>query len=253
MSALSALGNYSNSSDEDEDTILAKNAVHKIDSKDIGLHLKKQENYKSIATQNAVLQVTNGLSAAPDVVASDGAFKFGHNIDGTTDANMLTVDPNAASIEFNATYEQLFKSAEGPARPRGEKMIKNVANGYLEGSALNETIFEEQRRQFAQWDRLDEKSARQINTQNAVSLRSHVLVNRDINCKKAKIKRKRMKNQDAGDLDNYTALGWADFEDAVQEEGPSEADREILDEYLVKLRKRGMRCKRMNFLGFGVG
>ena len=253
MSALAALGNYAGSSDsenEDEEVRLSKHAIHTIDPKDIGSHLNPQNLSKSSSTKAAVLQVTSGqLVSAPDVVASDAAFKYGHNSLGTVDANLMTVDPNAEAIEFNATYEQLFKQAEGPARPRGEKMVRNVANGYLEGSSLNPTIFEEQRRQFAQWTKLEKKTAAQIDTNNTVSLRPHVLVNRDINCKQAKVKRKRMTNKDAGDLDGYTAHGWADFEDQVHEEGPSEADREILDEYLVKMRKKGMKCRRMNFLG----
>ena len=251
--ALAALGNYDPSSDEDQETELEKQqreSQHKIDMKDVGSYLNHHNKKTSKVTKSQVLQISQGkLSAAPDVVASDNSFKYGVNIEGTIDANRMTVDPNASQVDFNPTYDQLFKGAQGPARPRGEKMIKNIANGWMEGSNLNHHIFEEQRRQFAQFDKLDKKTAAQIDTSKVVKLKPHTTVNRHRNCAKPHEKRKRVKNEDPSDLENFTSLGWAEFDDQVNEQGPSEQDREILDEYLVKLRKRGMKCRRMHFLG----
>lgn len=232
----SVIAQYSDSSDDDteKDTQPTKQQ-HKIDEQEVGLHLRKQT------------QIIRALTAAPDVVESNNAFKFSIKEDGTIDSNMLTVDPNADQISFNATYNQLFKQASGPARPRGEKMIKNVANGYLQNSAVNETIFEDQRRQFSLFQKLDPKSAKQISV-TGVKLRKSQLVSRTGNCPKSGQKRDKAYNMDAGDIEGYTGMGWADFKDVVQEEGPDEKDRATLDEYLVKMRKKGYKCRRMNFL-----
>lgn len=234
--ASALLGNaYSDSSDDDGDQV--NSGKHTVDPTEVGSHLRPS---------NAL--VKRPVMAAPDVVESDNAFKFGFNKDGTMDANLITVNPNADTIEFNATYNQLFTKASGPHRPRGERMIKNAANGYLEYNALSEAIFDDQRKQFAQLTKLEAASAKQINTTTGVSLKPVQLVNRHGNCPKPGEKRERAKVMDAGDLDNYTGMGWADFKDVVQEQGPDEHDREILDEYLMKMRKKGMKCRRMKFL-----
>ena len=160
---------------------------------------------------------------------------------------MVSLRLRPYSCLYLSVYNQLFSKASGPARPKGEKMIKNVANGYLEMGAVSEAIFDDQRKQFAQFDKLEAKTAKQINT-TGVRIPEHCRVNRHGNCKKPNEKRKRAKNMDASDLDNYTGMGWAEFEDVVAEEGPDEKDREILDEYLMKMRKKGMKCRRMKYL-----
>ena len=152
--AIAALNTYSDSSDDEKEKQEPEEPIeqpHTIDPKDVGKHL---------STSNSIVRA---IAAAPDVVAGNDAFKYGLKDDGTIDADQLTVDPNSQLITFNANYSQLFKQASGPARPRGEKMIKNSATGYLQTSAVNEAIFEDQRRQFAQFQKLEAKTAKQIN------------------------------------------------------------------------------------------
>lgn len=93
---------YSDSSD-DEETKHNNNqqkTVHEIDPSEVGNHLTKIVKHKNVASRALV-------AAAPDVVESDNAFKMGFNEDGTMAANLITVDPNAESIEFNATYRKI--------------------------------------------------------------------------------------------------------------------------------------------------
>lgn len=229
---------YSDSSDDEEQRVIS---AHEICPDEIGSHLKKVVKHTNVVASRA-------LVSAPDVVESDNAFKMGINEDGTMDANMIVVDPNAETIEFNPSYDQLFRKSAGPSRPKGERMVKNMANGFLEQSAVSEAIFDDQRKQFARMDKLEEKTAKQINTTAVVKIPEKCLVNPHGNCKQPGVKRKRAKNMDAGDIDNYTGMGWADFEDVVAEEGPDEKEREILDEYLMKMRKKGMKCRRMKYL-----
>jgi len=231
---------YSDSSDDEETKQNKNQTIHEVDPSELNTHLSKAVTGRNTVASRAL------VSAAPDVVDNDS--KLGFNEDGTMSANLIVVDPNAESIEFNATYNQLFQKASGPARPRGEKMIKNVANGYLEQSAVSEAIFDDQRKQFARMDKLEKTTAKQIKTTGVVRIPEHCKVNPHGNCKQPFTKRKRAKNMDASDMENFTAMGWADFEDVVAEEGPDEKDREVLDEYLMKMRKKGMKCRRMKYL-----
>ena len=103
MASLLFANAYSDSSD-DEETKQRKSTqqtVYKIDPKEVDNHLNKIVKHTNNVSSRAL------VSAAPDVVESDNALLKGFADDGTMAANMMVVDPNAESIEFNATYKKL--------------------------------------------------------------------------------------------------------------------------------------------------
>ena len=90
---------YSDSSDDEETKQNKNQTIHEVDPSELNTHLSKAVTGRNTVASRAL------VSAAPDVVDNDS--KLGFNEDGTMSANLIVVDPNAESIEFNATYRRM--------------------------------------------------------------------------------------------------------------------------------------------------
>ncbi len=196
------------------------------------LHLQPSSSSSSMASKMLA------LSAAPAVQPNESMDR------------RLHIDPNAKEIKYNPKYEELFAPVVGPSNPhksQQEAATKNMLTGFVEPAHVNDFQFELQRKTFHSYGFAQDPST------GVEGEGSRVVVNSSGSDSAAeaagfktvfeesrvrpKDKRKREQNTDSSDIEGF--LGpWGKFQDEKTSSEPSQEDKEYLEEYLAKMKKR---------------
>lgn len=146
---------------------------------------------------------------------------------------------NATELKYNPEYADLREvelEQQEELRSQGKLIKKNTLTGHVEMTYLSEAQFEEQRRQHeseAAASSIDVDNARKEDQETIDEPSSSSLQVEKISYKK----KKRVKNDDPFDIDNY-AGPWATFKDERHVSKPSDEDAAIISEYMAKRKKR---------------
>lgn len=218
MSSILALRQYDSNSDGSTDS------DDNVDETNV--HLRPLDKTSTISSQMVVV-------AAPDVVSKN-------------DSNTLKpIDPIAKEVKHNPTYEELFTPQVGPKNPFQTAQLsapRNMLSGYVEPAHVSDFQFETQRRTFTSYGYAIDPSADHAGTMNSVIGNvSKAEENQNLTVFEATKarpgdKRKRLRNDNAGDIDGY--LGpWGKFVDEKTVMKPNEDEMKELDEILAKRNK----------------
>ena len=231
MNSLQDYGSDSSSGEEEE-------KEDKGNSKKARKEAEVQENLhlKPVAS-SAMADKMMSLSAAPAVQPNETMDK------------RLHLDPTSKEIKYNPKYEELFAPVVGPSNPfksQQEAAHKNMLTGFVEPAHINDFQFELQRRTFHSYGFAQDPSVgvegegtRMVGSGEGAEAAEFKTVFED-NKTRPKDKRKREQNRDASDIEGY--LGpWGKFEDEVKTSEPSAEDKEYLEDYLAKMKKRAKR------------
>ncbi len=223
MNSLQDYGSGS-SSGEDSDREDAKETKTKPDE---SLHLS------SAVAPEAMADKMRALTAAPAVQPNETMDK------------RLHLDPNAKEIKYNAKYEELFAPVVGPSNPfksGQEAAHKNMLTGFVEPAHINDFQFDLERKTFHSYGFAHDPSVsaqsegKLIGSGDGAKAAEFKSVFED-NKVRPKDKRKRVQNNDASDIEGY--LGpWGKFQDEVTVSEPTTEDKEYLEGYLAKMKKR---------------
>lgn len=157
------------------------------------------------------------------------------------------LDPNTKEVKYNPRYEDLYAPVVGPVNPHQseqERAPKNMLTGFTEEAHLSDFQFELQRKTFHSYGYAQDPSVnvegegikvigKIDNVEETDSLKT-VFEDTEV---RPKDKRKRLKNADPSDIEGY--LGpWGAFEDEEKTSAPSAEDKEFLEEYMAKMKKR---------------
>ncbi|KAK4026056.1 pre-mRNA-processing factor 17 [Daphnia magna] len=193
-------------------------------------------NTTELINQKLIVPVT----AAPDVLPNEELDPLRH------------VDPSSKELLYNPKAEELFAPTLGPDCPfktGQQRAHRNTVAGFVEPAHLSEFQFEAQRKTFTSFGyALDptvglaqnEGSSYVGDIESAESSSGRTVFenpNRP-DPSRAGVKRKIEKNDDSADLEGYKGP-WAPYENESRSAKPSEADKEELDAYLAKMKKRG--------------
>ena len=158
----------------------------------------------------------------------------------------MPIDPKTKVLYHNPKYEELFAPMVGPENPFKTNQFKaerNTLAGFVEKCHVNDFEFENQRRTFHTHGYAMDPSVTgteatgQLIGDKDKAQEQNTLTVFEKN-KNPSLKRKRHKNDDAGDVEGY--LGpWGKYEDEVEVAIPSEEDKKYLEEYAAKTKKRG--------------
>ncbi|CAG0923160.1 unnamed protein product [Notodromas monacha] len=233
MSALLSLRSYGNDSDED--------ASPPPPIADVAGHLRP--------LPEIVASTSMAIVAAPDVVPNC-----------SLDSREL-VDPKTKELKFNPKLEDLYAPVVGPSNPFKTKQqlaTKNVLAGFAEPAHVDHFQFESERRTFNSFGYAKDPSvAEDITTVGTVKQPRIVTASdesKDLATEnklasvfestkvRPKDKRKREKNDDPGDVENY--LGpWGKFVDEQRVACPTEEEKEYLAEYIAKKQRRNRKVE----------
>ena len=229
---MNALQNYgSGSSDEDSDTESGKKSPSASTSSATvveNLHLNPSTSSDFAGKMRSL------VSAAPAVQPNETMDTRRH------------LDPNTKEVKYNPKYEELYAPVAGPENPHlseQEAAAKNMLTGYVEPAHINNFQFELQRKTFHSFGFAHDPSVgvegegvKLVGSEEGAKDAEYKTVFED-NKVRPKDKRKRLQNKDASDVEGY--LGpWGAFEDEVKVSEPSQEDKEYLEDYLSKMKKR---------------
>ncbi|GAB1607600.1 pre-mRNA-processing factor 17-like [Argonauta hians] len=216
MSSMLSLQQYASSSEDSN---------NEDNGEDTQIHLKTLDQKNSLSSKISII-------AAPDVVSK-------HDI-----TSLQPVDPTEKLLKYNPKYEELFTPTVGPKNPFQTQQFsadRNMLSGFVEDAHVNDFQFETQRRTFTSYGYATDPST-EIEAATTVigdvvkaEENKHLTVFEKTKCRPGD-KRKRLKNDDAGDVDGY--LGpWGKFVDEQTVMKPSEEEMKELDEILQKRNK----------------
>ncbi len=153
------------------------------------------------------------------------------------------LDPTAKEVKYNPKYEEMFAPVVGPSNPfksQQESAHKNTLAGFVEPAHVNDFQFELQRRTFHSYGfaydpSLGEGSKIVTNSEGTQGAEFKTVF--EDSKVRPKDKRQREQNSDPSDVDGY--LGpWGKFKDEKTVAEPSSEDKEYLEDYLSKMKKR---------------
>lgn len=158
------------------------------------------------------------------------------------------IDPTSKEITYNPKYEELFAPMVGPANPFKTSQMqsdRNILSGYVEPAHMSEFQFENQRRTFNSFGFALDPSIGTETVEGSKVIGSKELAEDaagktvfEKNKLRPLDKRKRERNNDPGDVDNF--LGpWGGFVGEQRVMKPSEEEAAELEELLSKRNKRG--------------
>ena len=222
MNALQGYGSGSGSDDSgDEDvTNVQKN------SEESRMHLKP-----GVSVENKMRAL---VSAAPAVQPNETMDQRRH------------LDPGTKEVSYNPKYDELFAPVPGPVditKTDQDTAHKNMLTGYVEPAHVNDFQFELQRKTFHSYGfafdpsvGVEGEGARLIGKEEDAKNNDFKTVFED-NKVRPKDKRRKLQNKDPSDIEGY--LGpWGKFEDEVRTAEPSTEDKEFLEDYLSKKKRR---------------
>jgi len=170
--------------------------------------------------------------------------------------NGRSVDLTKGEIVFNPTVEEMYMPEQGPSNPLKSTQAaaeRNTLAGYAEKEHISDFAFETQRRNFHSYGTAidpskpfgnPEEDMQTVTSyhgidQKAVEQGGSVWMN------VKRKKRKRVKNDDAGDIEGWKGP-WAKYKDekSMEDTNPAGEVREELDDILGKIRKRQQRSNR---------
>ena len=153
------------------------------------------------------------------------------------------IDPRKDKIiYYNPKYEDLYAPMFGPRFDDEEDFDgKNFLTGHIEDAFVDEAQFEEQRKQFHRHGKAQDpsdNSALGLVQRNLAStaIGSTVTSDQAADKKEKTDKRKRLRNDDPSDVDNFVGP-WAEFENEVKVSQPSEQEKEEIDQFMAKKKK----------------
>jgi len=159
------------------------------------------------------------------------------------------LDPASKEVTYNPKYEDLFAPVVGPMDPNKDEedyAPKNSLTGFIEAAHVNNFQFDLQRKTFHSYGYamdpstdVEGEGTRVIGdtatagTSAAGEMKSVF----EVTEKRPKDNRKKERNDDPSDIEGY--LGpWAKYIDEETVSRPGEADKEYLEEYLSKMKRR---------------
>ncbi|XP_055334696.1 pre-mRNA-processing factor 17-like [Paramacrobiotus metropolitanus] len=144
-------------------------------------------------------------------------------------------------LQYNAKFDDVYAPNIGPENPflsAQQKAPKNTLTGFVEPAVVSGFQFEMQRRSFAQLGYALDPSlsdgTKIIGNVGEAERRKGATI---IDVEKTKLTRKRARNDNAEDLDNFQGP-WAGFEDETTTSKPSAEDMEEIQEFLAKKKRR---------------
>ena len=160
------------------------------------------------------------------------------------------LDPASKEVKYNPKYDDLFAPVVGPVDPNKDEddyAPKNSLTGFIEKAHVNDFQFDLQRKTFHSYGYAMDPSTNiegegtrvigdtaQAGTSNAADMKSVFEAETE---KRPKDSRKKARNDDPSDIEGY--LGpWAKYVDEETVSRPGEADKEYLEEYLSKMKRR---------------
>ncbi|PAV85509.1 hypothetical protein WR25_09875 [Diploscapter pachys] len=157
-------------------------------------------------------------------------------------------DPKTKQINHNPTYEQLFQPESGPVNPfksANQRAQKNTLTGYVEPAHINEFHFNREIRSFDTLGYARNPTAEAGNefigdVKAAEANQGASLMDSK---KTGGEKRKRERNMDASDLDNYTGP-WGRYKDEKAVAVPDAELKKELDEIVKKRQQKSKRFKK---------
>lgn len=190
--------------------------------------------------------INNNNSSIPmlNLIVQPNAPVISTNIDSSR-----PVDPATKVLLYNPKYDDLYAPTVGPDNPFQShlaKASKNMLTGFVEKSNFSDMQFENQRRTFKSYGYAmnpsvtgEEAVGEMVGDLEKAALHKGVTVFEKMK-KRPGDKRKRVKNDDAADIDGY--LGpWGKYVDEETVSRPKEEDKKFLDEYLIKMSKKSKR------------
>ncbi|XP_042869900.1 pre-mRNA-processing factor 17-like [Penaeus japonicus] len=158
------------------------------------------------------------------------------------------LDPQEKELKYNPKYDELYAPTLGPHKPESDyhKVNRNTLAGHVEPAHFNHFEFESQRRTFTTYGYAVDPSIsgnpddgrRYIGDTSTAKESSGMTVFETKHKPDQPAKRRRDKNDDAGDIDGFKGP-WAKFENEQTVMKPSEEEQHALDEILAKRQKRG--------------
>ncbi|KAK3872036.1 hypothetical protein Pcinc_022863 [Petrolisthes cinctipes] len=158
------------------------------------------------------------------------------------------IDPLTKEIQYNPRYEELYAPVLGPTKPQSSyhNVNKNTLAGHVEPAHFNDFEFESQRRTFTTYGYAVDPSVsgdpedgrRFVGDVGTAKETSGITVFETKHKPDQPQKRRRDKNDDAGDIDGFKGP-WAKYKGEMTVMKPSEEEQHALDEILAKRQKRG--------------
>lgn len=158
------------------------------------------------------------------------------------------LDPQEKELKYNPKYDELYAPTLGPNKPESDyhKVNRNTLAGHVEPAHFNHFEFESQRRTFTTYGYAVDPSIsghpddgrRYIGDTTTAKETSGITVFETKHKPDQPTKRRRDKNDDAGDIDGFKGP-WAKYENEQTVMKPSEEEQHALDEILAKRQKRG--------------
>ncbi|CAB3408477.1 unnamed protein product [Caenorhabditis bovis] len=184
----------------------------------------------------STLNIEKSLMVAPDVETKSSI------------QDIAIVDPKTKELKSNPKYEQLFQPETGPANPfKSEKQLaqKNTLTGFVEPAHINEFHFNRELRSFdtlgyARNPTADRGAEFIGDVKKAVAEGGVSLFESK---KTGGEKRKRLRNDDASDVDGYTGP-WSKYENEQTIAKPNPELQKEMDEIVKKKREKSRRYKK---------
>ncbi|XP_050727011.1 pre-mRNA-processing factor 17-like [Eriocheir sinensis] len=158
------------------------------------------------------------------------------------------IDPDQKELMYNPKFDELYAPVLGPeaVHSKYHEVDRNTLAGYVETAHFNDFEFESQRRTFTTYgyavdpsiSGAPEDGRRYIGDVTSAEKTSGITVFETQHKADLPKKRKRDKNDDAGDTEGFKGP-WAKFENEKTVMKPSEEEQHELDEILAKRQKRG--------------
>ena len=143
---------------------------------------------------------------------------------------------SSKTVNYNPKYDELYAPEHGPNHPhKGTKGIKNTASGYMEPVHVSDFHFDNQRKTFHTYGFAADPSedaggSNVVGDMEAYAEQNGATMSEMKPSQKRSSKRKRNKNDDPSDIDNF-AGPWAKYENEESVAMPNEEDQQWLDEY----------------------
>ncbi|CDW56309.1 pre mrna splicing factor; pre mrna processing fac tor [Trichuris trichiura] len=153
-------------------------------------------------------------------------------------------DPKSKELMRNAKYEEMFAPVQGPSNPfktEQQKMPKNMPVGFVEPASISNFGFETERITFESYGYARDPSENAPSTAfigdvSAAEQSKGLTVYESGKIEGLRQKRKRLKNNDAFDLENFKGP-WAPYDDEVRTSIPDPETMKKLEDILKKRKK----------------
>ncbi|KFD57629.1 hypothetical protein M514_01299 [Trichuris suis] len=190
-----------------------------------------QDSLRLAASKQLSLSLPS-LNCAPEVAIR-------HEDKGTYRFN-----PNSKELTCNAKYEEMFAPMQGPSNPfktEQQKMPKNMPVGFVEPASISDFGFETERITFESYGYARDPSESAPSTAfvgdvSAAEQTKGLTVYESGKIEGLRQKRKRLKNNDAFDLENFKGP-WAPYADEVRTSVPDPETMKKLEDILKKRKK----------------